>query len=447
MISPANDTIIYLIALDNIIDSVLDVPKSAPKRLPEQLLPEGRFWNGIARALTEFDPVQVRYVGQRLRRLVQIVANGAEQDGNPIPAIQLLQNVILRLDSTSSTLTTTHFLYIKTCLLSRAYSEAAYILDMPLYSVVGDMNKMAAARTFNFLCSDHRDTAFLYLNPSTGLTGKFSSSMLLQYNLYAAMCYMALQRYGEAKFFLEAVITAPTSMNVLSKIMVEAYKKWLLLGIIMNGETPTPPKTLSGNNLRSMRALSKPYECVAEAFKSGNFIELQAEVEVGAAWWAEDVNEGLIQQVCEAFRKFMVVRLGRTFSAVSVSEVAKKTSPDPKNISETVAYMTGLIQSGQLKADLVTSATTANAVPVLRFVSDGSAKQQAAKQREAAEMAKKAKEMQDLFKHVADDDSKLEVTKEYLEFLKKLKKSKNSELDPAGDPPGMEIDEEIMGDL
>ena len=319
---------------------------------------------------------------------------------------------------------------------------------MPLYSVVGDASKMALARTLKFLCADH-ESASAYLNPATGLTGKFTSAMLLSYNIYAAMCYMALGQHHKAKFFLEAVIVAPTAMNVLSKIMVEAYKKWLLLGILMSGETPTPPKALSGNNLRSMRALAKPYECVADAFKSGDFQQLQSEVEAGAAWWAEDVNEGLIHQVCEAFRKFKVVRLGDTFSSVSVSEVANKTSPDPSNISETIAYTSGLIQSGQLKAELfTTSGTTGNTVPILRFTSSISAIRQAAKRRDAAKMAKKAEEMQLLWKHVADDDQKLEVTKEYVEFMKKLRKSKDSEQDPAlGDPPGMEIDEEIMGDL
>lgn len=49
------------------------------------------------------------------------------------------------------------------------------------------------------------------------------------------MTYMALKQWREALFFLEIVVVTPTSNNVTSMIQVDAYKKWVLVGLILHG--------------------------------------------------------------------------------------------------------------------------------------------------------------------------------------------------------------------
>lgn len=49
------------------------------------------------------------------------------------------------------------------------------------------------------------------------------------------MIYMTLKKWDRASHFLEIVICAPAP-NSLSKIMVEAYKKWILVSLISKGE-------------------------------------------------------------------------------------------------------------------------------------------------------------------------------------------------------------------
>ena len=48
------------------------------------------------------------------------------------------------------------------------------------------------------------------------------------------MLYMGLKMWERALSFLEAVIMAPTN-NTASMIMVEAYKKWVLVGLLCTG--------------------------------------------------------------------------------------------------------------------------------------------------------------------------------------------------------------------
>ena len=449
-IQPSEDTIIYLYVLNALLDTHIPASRSSPKPLPPALLPEGELWTPITRILIAFDPIQARYAGESLRRVVQIVAHGAEQTRNPVPAIQLLPNAILRLDPSSSTLTTTHFLFIRVCLLARAYADAVTILDLPIYSIAGDIQRSSAGRTFKYLCASH-DSSSIYLNPSTGLSGRLSSKQYLEYHLLAAMCYMALRQYERALFFLEVVLTGPTASNVVSRVMLEAYKKWVLLGLLIHGELSNVPKAISPANLKTLRSLAKPYECVVEAFKSGNIEQMKGEMQIAQDWWIDDSNNGLIIEVFNAFRKFAVLRLSKTFTALSITEVARRTSPNPSDLNETVHYITTLIQSGSLNAQLVTPPTEPTAIPTLRF-------SMSTPNRSEAEIAKalavKTTQLQHLMRYVAENEHKLEINREYVDFLKKLKKTKDQEKIAAG-PGGpvsgansrvMDIDEEIMGD-
>lgn len=49
------------------------------------------------------------------------------------------------------------------------------------------------------------------------------------------MVYMALKQWRKASHFLGIVISMPT-LGSISVIMVEAYKKWVLVGLIQDGK-------------------------------------------------------------------------------------------------------------------------------------------------------------------------------------------------------------------
>lgn len=49
------------------------------------------------------------------------------------------------------------------------------------------------------------------------------------------MLYLGLREWERALLFLEVVIVAPTS-NTASMIQVEAYKKWVLVGLLLKGK-------------------------------------------------------------------------------------------------------------------------------------------------------------------------------------------------------------------
>jgi COP9 signalosome complex subunit 3 len=436
----SHHTILYTYILLANIEASASSGKAVSRQVPSVALPEGALWRYITHLLFEFDPIQARYCGSQLLRIVDYVSLGAEQTANYVPAIQMLHHFILRLDSTSSTLTSTHRTFLRLCLLSQAYAEAAQVLDQPIYHIPSQQTDL---RTNRYLCSNS-DRLYLFLSPATGLSQPVTSRTYLEYFLLGGMCYMALRRYDDAMLFLEVVLTAPTALNVASTVMVEAYKKWLLVGLLRRGVTPTIPKNVGQNAIKHIRALARPYECVAEAFEFGNIQRLRAEIEAGNLMWQDDNNYGLMVEVYQAFRKFAVLKLGRTFIALSIAEVARRTSPDASNVNETKAYLGALISSGALNA-VITDGS--NGDQALRFLpSSTSAKSETAVE---SALAAQTQDLQVLLRHVQDTEHRLEVSREYIDYLRKLKKVKDEEKKNgrtgAGRPAAVDdVDEDMM---
>ena len=72
------------------------------------------------------------------------------------------------------------------------------------------------------------------MTEASGISAKLSYRDYLQYFLYGGMVYMALKEWRNALHFLGIVISTPGTSSV-SLIMVEAYKKWVLVGLLENG--------------------------------------------------------------------------------------------------------------------------------------------------------------------------------------------------------------------
>ena len=410
------------------------------------MLPNGVLWPHITALLSEFDPIQVRYVGAEFYKIVSVVVSGAEQTSIYTPAIVLLHNTILRLDPTSSTLSSTHYYFIRLCLYARAYEEAADILNRSIYHIPASLDKASTGRTYQYLCSAESSAA--YLTPGTGLTEKFSCRTYLEYYLYGGMVFIALKEWETALFFLEVCLASPSS-NTASIVQVEAYKRFVLVGLLHNNRIPKAPKTANPSAMKNVRAIAKAYDCLADAFKSQGSDRFRAEVAEGQSLWSQDCNAGLVLQLFDAFRKYAVIRLSKTFVALSIAEVARRTSADPSDVNGTAAYVTSLISKGELNAELTAPSNRGDQMPILRFLpSVATTKTEAQLQQD---LAAQTGELRKILKHVSDNDHRLEITKEYIGFLQKLKTQKEQTVKD-GAAGGSEaqfedIDEDMMGDI
>lgn len=82
--------------------------------------------------------------------------------------------------------------------------------------------------------SSHHDSSSTFITPDSGLSAKLDYRDHLLYFLYGAMIFMGLKKWKRALLFLEIIIMSPVVSNV-SKIQVDAYKKWALVSLICKG--------------------------------------------------------------------------------------------------------------------------------------------------------------------------------------------------------------------
>lgn len=102
--------------------------------------------------------------------------------------------------------------------------------------------------------------------------GSFDVKYFLLYYYYGGMIYAALKNWERALFFFEAALTPPSM--AISMIMIEAYKKYVLVSLILHGKVLPLPKYTSSIVNRFNKSLSPPYKKLAQAYELHDSIEV-----------------------------------------------------------------------------------------------------------------------------------------------------------------------------
>lgn len=115
------------------------------------------------------------------------------------------------------------------------------------------------------------------------------------------------------------------------------------------------PKVTSAAAVRAYKALTKPYEAFALAFKSGNTELFRQEAALLSDVFRQDGNTGLAVQCMDVFRRMQIVALRDTYVTLSVEEISKKDlevvgrGGDVGGKEETEGVVLGMVSS-QLRA-------------------------------------------------------------------------------------------------
>lgn len=156
-------------------------------------------------------------------------------------------------------------------------------------------------------------------------------------------------------------------------------------------------------------------------------------------------------QVLDAFRKFSVLRLERTFAALSIPEVVHRASLEDKTVEETETFVASLIASGELKGTLL-QANDPSQPTTLRFTTSTSDTCSETEIRD--DLAAQKQRLTKLLGHIQANDHKLELGREYVENLRRDRKRKAA-AGKEGAPAATvgigngeyDLDEDMMGDL
>ena len=167
----------------------------------------------------------------------------------------------------------------------------------------------------------------------------------------------------------------------------------------------------------------------------------------------QDFNRGLMVQVINAFRQFSVLQLGKTFAALTVADIARRTSPDPNDYAGTGEYVIHLISSGVLNAT-ISQLSNDPASWILRFSDSTSGPLSRTEEQQYQHLEKQTRKINLLTEHIREADRKLSLNKDYIAEAKKAKKTRLNDAEGGMDEsPWMmhvdayEHDEDMMADL
>ncbi|XP_064623892.1 COP9 signalosome complex subunit 3-like [Lineus longissimus] len=259
----------------------------------------------------------VRYAVDSYADLCHRFTQNLVEKKEPIRGICILLKAINKIQLFPSQLTSIHVDLCQLCLLSKCFKPALQILDVD----TTDVSKEG---------------------------GHYDAKHFLLYYYYGGMIYAGLKNYDRALYFFEIAVTTP-SMAV-SHIMLEAYKKFILVALILLGKIPSLPKYTSQVVGRYVKPLCQAYHDVALAYGTNNPAELQAAVNKHTEVFTRENNMGLVKQVVSSLYRKMIQRLTKTFMTLSLSDMASRVQlSGPKEAEKYVLHM---IEDGEVFATI-----------------------------------------------------------------------------------------------
>ncbi|KAF2743918.1 hypothetical protein M011DRAFT_471042 [Sporormia fimetaria CBS 119925] len=418
ILDPSTSTIGYLFALLARIEA-FGTNWSTPGHVPRDLRPGYPLWNKVIRFLETADPILLRYVGEQYRTLNMHVECIARTLGQPALAIAPLRAGMMRLDTTTGTFTSTHLQIIRLCVETRQYAAAVPILDNYIHSITPTLPANVTNMEYGCLANEHL-TSGEYLQLRFGhsdLPLATTLGKVQEYYVLGAMAYIGIHDFKKARDFLEHVLVTPSNQGGTTGLFLEAYKKWVLVSLLVDGSATQTPRTMHPGSLKIVRSASKAYEAVADAFKAGDVKKLRSQIAAGHDTWAEDGNSGLVGQLEQGHYRLYISRLANTYSAIPVSKIVERLGGSTQ---DAVNYLNTLSKQGHLNAQTEDSGDAKVGV-VLRFFPDSEGPLAKTEKQQEQALVAQTQRIQALAEQIRSADFRLGLTKEYVANTKREK--------------------------
>ena len=312
------------------------------------------------------------------------------------------------MDPSGATYTSNHLLFLHVCLALRLPRQALPLLDKDIYCLPESPKRGIDERVS---CADH-ELSCGYITTTSGISEKITEAGIQEYYLLGAFVYIGVRNYERARLFLEMVLAVPTNNSAVNQYMVEAYKKLQILGLLAQGRPFKSSHLIDQASAKAIQSLAKPYDALVEAFRNRDLQRFHAEVDVAEKTWEQDGNLGIVTEAAEALRRFRVIDLASTYAALPVDRVATHLSLSP---DATLQLLTNMIAAGHVQASI----STHGGASILRF--QPQQKQAVAVTEET--VAAQVKKIEALSAFVKEADRRLALTKEYVEYVRRNKKT------------------------
>lgn len=151
---------------------------------------------------------------------------------------------MIRLDPTTGTFTSIHLLFLRLCMETRSYAAAEPILDNYIHSIPSKIPASVRENLeYSVPCGDVA-TSGEYIHQGSGHSDKVTLVELQEYYLLGAMAYLGMRQFKKAQQLLEHVLVVPTA-GVANGLMLEAYKKWVLVSCLVSSTVSRTSQNIS----------------------------------------------------------------------------------------------------------------------------------------------------------------------------------------------------------
>jgi COP9 signalosome complex subunit 3 len=276
-----------------------------------------KFLNQVQRFLAASNGPQIRLAPNKIIILCRRFKELCLEANQSIRAVKPLRIAITKLRPSSEVLTPLHADFLQVCLHSKCYNAAREILDTEVFEV----------------------------NPeATTITSK---DVLLFY-YYGGMAYTGLKQFKKALNFFRLAVSMPAQM--LSAIMVEAYKKYVLLSLLVHGKLLSLPRYTSNVVVRYQKNNFPQYQEFANAFAAHNTDDLHKIAQTHIDIFNKDKNFGLVKQCIQSLYIKNIQRQTQTYLTFSFQDMAaavKLGSP-----VEAEKHLLRMIEKGEIFASI-----------------------------------------------------------------------------------------------
>ncbi|KAI8923463.1 hypothetical protein BC831DRAFT_470998 [Entophlyctis helioformis] len=273
-----------------------------------------------------FDPRQLVVAAQELTALGEHLDKWAETQRKPKALVRILTLLCTRLNDTSAAslgavhLTPLHVLCLKHCILAKNYRAARPLVDTPVTDI---SSPVAPIRVQDFLL----------------------------YHYYGGLVYVGTKSFRNAQQFFEICLHAPS--NVPSAIQIEAYKRFVLVSLLLNGEAPPMAKSIPQAVSRGCRSSASAYTDLASAYASLDPSRTSSKVSQRTNMFAADKTLGLVQQCLADLVRRKIQKLTNTYLTLSLSGIAKTVDlVGVHAASDAEGHVLQMIDNGQVSATI-----------------------------------------------------------------------------------------------
>ncbi|MBN3276616.1 CSN3 protein, partial [Polyodon spathula] len=269
----------------------------------------------------------VRYATDTFAGLCHQLTNSLVERKQPLRGVGILQQAIDKMQMNTNQLTSIHADLCQVsklfCVLSVAYIIKIMHLDSISYKS--------------------------YLNT-------FTFKMLLYYHSVHQKKYFSMNNLSQTfyklhkskSFRCKLAITTPAM--AVSHIMLEAYKKYILVSLILHGKVQQLPKYTSQIVGRFIKPLSIAYHELAQVYSTNNPAELRNLVNKHNETFTRDNNMGLVKQCLSSLYKKNIQRLTKTFLTLSLQDMASRVQLSGSQEAE--KYVLHMIEDGEIYASI-----------------------------------------------------------------------------------------------